>query len=77
MLEAVDCFAYAASLTGVDRCPRTLKLAFNELKDDGAIIISRFLSQFPSLTSLDLGKELTNFLTGSFSVVDFEFFPSA
>lgn len=56
MLDVGDCFAYAASLTGVDRCPRTLKLAFNELKDDGAIIISRFLSRFPSLTSLDLGR---------------------
>lgn len=54
----VDRLNFASALEGIDgsdRCPRTLKLAFNELKDDGAIIISRFLSQFPSLTSLDLG----------------------
>ena len=68
MPEVADCFAYAASLTGADRCPRTLKLAFNELKDDGAIIISRFLSQFPTLTSLDLGMD-DNPLTISFATI--------
>jgi hypothetical protein len=55
MVEVDDCLNFATAFEGNDLCPRTLKLAFNELKDDGAIIISKFLSQFPSLTSLDLG----------------------
>ena len=56
MVEVDDCLNFATAFEGSGRCPRTLKLAFNELKDDGAIVISRFLSQFPSLTSLDLGN---------------------
>lgn len=60
MLAVSDCLKYATALRETDRCPRTLKLAFNELKDEGAIIISKFLSEFPSLTCLDLGTKSYN-----------------
>lgn len=55
MFKIDECAKLVAALKD-DLRPKTLKLAFNELKDEGAIVISRFLSRFPTLTSLDLGN---------------------